>query len=301
TFDGRIKPEVVAPGVSIYAVSPNSPDGYRTGSGTSFSCPLVSGVAALILQAHPYLKPEEVLAALKETASQSQSPDNDFGWGVVNAHEAIFFHGLFFSDKPVVIYNNGTNPLVKIKVFSKYQLLPDALWLHYAINNNEFQQTKLRPSLRENEYQAYLPSLENGDQVKAYFSAKDENNDHKFFPHLAPQVYFSFVAFDTTFNESDPVPEDYQLFQNYPNPFQRITNISYGVAEPGQVSLTIFNILGQRVKVLAEEFHPARQYVKYWDGRDDHGNYVSAGLYFYQLRAENATLTKRLVYWGVKK
>ncbi len=87
TYDGRTKPEVCALGVDDW-IAANRLDGrdyYTSGSGTSFATPLVAGVAALILEAHPDWTPAQVRSALLSTASRSANPDNDYGWGIVNA------------------------------------------------------------------------------------------------------------------------------------------------------------------------------------------------------------------------
>lgn len=87
TYDGRIKPEVCALGVRNWLAA-NKPDGsatYSRGSGTSFATPLVAGVAALLLEIHRDWTPAQVRAALLSTASRSRNPDNDFGWGIVDA------------------------------------------------------------------------------------------------------------------------------------------------------------------------------------------------------------------------
>jgi len=83
TFDGRIKPEVCARGVDTYVASSNF--GYRFGDGTSFSTPLVAGVVALLLEIHPDWTPTQVREALLNTASYKDNPNNDYGWGIVNA------------------------------------------------------------------------------------------------------------------------------------------------------------------------------------------------------------------------
>jgi subtilisin family serine protease len=91
--DGRVKPDVVAQGSSVTTVDPERPDAYLALAGTSFSCPQVAAVAALILQAHPRLTPLQVLEALRETADRRYRPDNDFGWGRVDALAAVLYHG----------------------------------------------------------------------------------------------------------------------------------------------------------------------------------------------------------------
>jgi hypothetical protein len=62
---------------------------YGNGSGTSYSCPLVAGAAALLLQFDPNLTPMQLAAVLKNTASQSNNPDNLYGWGIINTYSAL--------------------------------------------------------------------------------------------------------------------------------------------------------------------------------------------------------------------
>jgi subtilisin family serine protease len=91
TVDGRIKPDVAAQGLGVRVASARGMDDYGSLSGTSFSCPLVAGVAALVLREHPNWSPRQVLDALRQTASQASNPDNRLGWGIVNALEAVKF------------------------------------------------------------------------------------------------------------------------------------------------------------------------------------------------------------------
>lgn len=86
TADGRRKPDVSAPGTSVYAAVPG---GYTSYNGTSFASPLVAGVVCQMLQVNPDLNPEDVRRILRETASQADNPDNSLGWGIVNAREAV--------------------------------------------------------------------------------------------------------------------------------------------------------------------------------------------------------------------
>jgi serine protease AprX len=93
TYDGRIKPDVCAQGVDTRCavggqLATRSPTGYGRAGGTSLSTPLVAGVAALLLEIHPEWGPWDVINALRSTASQNENPDNDYGWGIVNAFRA---------------------------------------------------------------------------------------------------------------------------------------------------------------------------------------------------------------------
>lgn len=91
TSDGRIKPDVMALGFQVYSTGPSTGDEYNSVNGTSFSCPLVAGVAALILEINPTWTNLDIMEALKQTARDASDPDNSHGWGVVDAHKAAFF------------------------------------------------------------------------------------------------------------------------------------------------------------------------------------------------------------------
>lgn len=89
TSDGRIKPEVLARGVSTFAAGTASTAAFISANGTSLSTPLVAGAAALILEAHPQWTPMMVRAALMMTADGSRSPDNTRGFGLIDVMAAI--------------------------------------------------------------------------------------------------------------------------------------------------------------------------------------------------------------------
>ncbi|MFC1746836.1 S8 family serine peptidase [Candidatus Neomarinimicrobiota bacterium] len=103
TADGRIKPEVVAPGVNIYTASASGSQVYHTVSGTSVSTPLVAGVAAMILEAHPDWTPLQVREALMATAHKAPRPDNIYGWGIIDALAAIEYRIPHVNDPPYIL------------------------------------------------------------------------------------------------------------------------------------------------------------------------------------------------------
>lgn len=88
--DGRIKPDVAALATSV-KLATTTRFVYGFASGTSFACPLIAGVAALVLQANPTFTVGDVLLALRATASQGSAPDNLLGWGIVDAAAAVAF------------------------------------------------------------------------------------------------------------------------------------------------------------------------------------------------------------------
>ena len=80
TYDGRIKPTVMAMGVGATIADANS--GVVYGDGTSFSSPIIAGMCACLWQAHPKASNVQIMNAIKETASNHSAPNNDIGWGI---------------------------------------------------------------------------------------------------------------------------------------------------------------------------------------------------------------------------
>lgn len=92
TFDRRIKPEVCGPGANTVVINPASTSTYRRGSGTSFATPLVAASVVLLKQMHPEWTLYQVREALMQTASNAHSPNNDFGWGIINVDRASKYY-----------------------------------------------------------------------------------------------------------------------------------------------------------------------------------------------------------------
>ena len=108
-----------------------------------------------------------------------------------------------------------------------------------------------------------------------------------------------FAYTDTTLHGVEPLPggilpRECFLSQNYPNPFNSNTAISYqlsGVSgRPSAVTLRVYNILGQLVRTLVDDYREAGYYKVCWNGRDDLGKEVSSGVYFYRLEVKNDRL-----------
>jgi parallel beta-helix repeat protein len=97
---------------------------------------------------------------------------------------------------------------------------------------------------------------------------------------------------------SEEAPIRFELVQNYPNPFNPTTSIYFSVAADGApvyTTLRIYNILGQLVRTLTDEEKGEGRYIIHWDGRNDAGNEVSSGVYFYKLEAGTFSETKKMV------
>ena len=91
------------------------------------------------------------------------------------------------------------------------------------------------------------------------------------------------------------IPEQFNLHQNYPNPFNPITTINYDLPQQAYVNLMIYDILGREVVKLVSEEMPAGYKTIIWDSRNNYGESVSAGIYFYQIQTKDFVKTKKMV------
>jgi flagellar hook assembly protein FlgD len=90
------------------------------------------------------------------------------------------------------------------------------------------------------------------------------------------------------------LPAEAGLDQNYPNPFNPTTTIRFALAEPARVRLTVLNVRGQQVAVLADGLYNAGPHTLQWDGRDATGRAAASGIYFCRLEAAGKVLSKKM-------
>ena len=111
---------------------------------------------------------------------------------------------------------------------------------------------------------------------------------------LAPGQYT--ISLHRTENSPEAaVPSDYYLSSNYPNPFNPVTSLSFGLPTAGHVRLQIYNVLGQQVKTLIDEPMEIGHHEVTWNGRDGSGKAVSSGVYFYRLESGQFGQTRKMM------
>ncbi len=100
-------------------------------------------------------------------------------------------------------------------------------------------------------------------------------------------VYASSI---TAINAKTKAPSQFKLYQNYPNPFNPSTTIKYELPSSGDVSLIIYNVLGQKVKTLVDKFQSEGEHSVKFDGSN-----LTSGIYFYELKSKDNTEIKKLI------
>lgn len=140
TYDGRIKPNVVAQGSLVYLAS--GTNGYIRGNGTSFSAPQIAGLATLLLQAHPNLSPDSVISIFQNHGDKASAPNNSYGWGIPDL-TSLFTELTAGNSKNCLVYPNPSgNGDVRMILSDTVSELPVLATL-YDIRGREIAQLSM--------------------------------------------------------------------------------------------------------------------------------------------------------------
>ena len=285
TFDGRIKPEVVAMGVNCYVAS-LAKDQYQFVSGTSLAAPIMAGIAAQLLSVYPHLTNAQVRDILIESGDNLDKPDNDRGYGLVSAKRAVMFPNL-----KSVNNNYAINKLL----FPSDQIDLQSIQILELLSGDQetiTSMTNIDGFIFSHQFNGY--SI--GDTVKIRFRYKDSDGVE----HIEPEnKYYKFIYGTKKISlgtDVESLPKNFVLSQNFPNPFNSETTFKFDLTKNSQVSLKIYNILGQHIITLADEFMTAgKDKVITWNGLNNNGIKVGSGAYIYQLRASGFVASKKMI------
>ena len=191
TIDGRIKPDIVAPGEGVWVANylPKLKPEFGWSHGTSLSAPITAGIAALILSAHPELSSDQVVEAIKNSSSHAGHPDNLYGWGVPDAEKAVTYFGPAFSNIPELI-DPGNNIKMQTYVFSSYGLINSSVKLNILNDKQEQESYYIMKNEEENHYSVVVNVNISKGKIKFYFSAKDKRGIETKFPSGILGEYF---------------------------------------------------------------------------------------------------------------
>jgi len=276
TYDGRIKPDICAMGVNNVVADGYTSD-YKTGSGTSYSTPLVAGMVAQLLSVYPHLTNSQVRRIVIESGDNSDNPDNNRGYGLMSIKRALNFPNL----------SNEGKTINKI-VFNGSEAFNGNLTLNYKGNNETgFSQAQMNFNGLIYDYSIinYSPS----DSVYFYFTYEISGEMHRepengFYRFLYGKNDISYL---TKVDLIEIIPNKFRLYQNYPNPFNPTTTIRYSVpfANSGSstaqnISIKVFDILGSEVTTLLNsDIFPGNHEITF------NAPNLSSGVYFCVLQA----------------
>lgn len=284
--DGRIKPEVVAQGINVYCASASGFSFYSFSSGTSLATPIAAGAASLLLSAHPHLKNTQVRNILIETADNSSSPNNERGYGLISAADAISF--------PNFELVNENYKLNKI-FFNDSGVDSESVKVLYSIDGTNYDSLTMI-SNKIIKFWTEFPQLLNDQVVDFYFSFRDTLGNNLREPTGNSTYKFKYGDLNIYHNLSVPVPYDFGILsQNYPNPFNNKTAIKFKAAAVEPAEIIIIDAIGQKVKTLFKGLTSVGENIIYWDGHTDSGIISASGVYLYILKLSGKEYGKKMI------
>ncbi len=205
TYDGRIKPEVLARGVNTVCADPSDMNSYTWASGTSLSTPLCGGVAAVLLSAHPNWTPMMVREAMMMTATNNANPDNTHGWGIVDIGRALFYHpegDIIIEHEPLVYFPSGLeNNIIEAVISGGAGINPSEVYLYWRTDETaSFEQIPMIVS-EIYYFEGIVPGLDEG-YLQYYIYAEDIHGSYATYPHGAPDHFFTVYIDSAVFFDS---------------------------------------------------------------------------------------------------
>jgi len=314
----RIKPDVMAMGSGNYYASTTG-NNYSSGDGTSFSCPLTSGVCALVLSANKNLTPLQVIGILRKFASNSNSPNNLIGWGIIDASLAVDSARKLDNTAPVILHTQPFTSTSLNTAFTMKAKITDngiirnwtneAPLLYYRKSTDNgttwsAYSSVLYSALNLDTFSFVIPGSANGTTVQYYFAAQDIalptakvstlpaggsgiNPPGTTAPPTRFQYTVGIVGIEPVSNE---IPKVFKLYTNYPNPFNPVTKIKFDIAKNTNAKLYVYDILGKVVETLINGDISAGKYEITFDASS-----LSSGVYFYKLVTNDFVDTKKML------
>lgn len=305
-------------GSSNYVASTSSNSSYTYSSGTSFSCPLTAGVCGLVLSANKNLTPIQVRGILRKFASNSNSPNNLMGWGIIDASLSVDSARKLDNTPPTIQHTQPFTATTNTGVLTfKARIFDNGIirnWtnqaplLYYRKSTNggttwtAFTASNLT-SINRDTFFFPIPGSSLGTTVQYYFAAQDIALPNPLVSTLPaggsginppgttpPSSRFQFYVGVVGITQNNEIPKEFKVYDNYPNPFNPTTLVKLDIPEKMNVKVTVYNIAGKEVKVLLNTEMTAGSYSVEFNAAE-----LSSGVYFYRVETPLAVVTKKML------
>ncbi len=285
--------DISAPGDNIYSTSINS-NGYESLSGTSMATPIAASVAALVWSYNPALSATSVRKILFESADPLSDPG--MGAGRVNAYNALTHPDISL---PVELSSftaryEQNHIMLQWNTQSEIENLGFNVWRQspHTTGYQRIATFKENPALKGMGNASYGRTYQfsDADISSGTYHYKLEDVDfsgkHKF--HGPVEV---------TVPPMQIIPAEPQLSQNFPNPFNPVTKFFLTIPEnsAATIAVVIFNLLGKKIRVIYTGDLKGGTYPFRWDGKDNFGHEVSAGVYLCRLKSGRYYQTRKML------
>lgn len=259
TYDGRIKPDLVAMGVGVYKANYGSSP-FGTGNGTSYSCPLAAGAAALLLEANPNWSPLELKEAMIGSANRFDNPDTLYGYGLFDTYRAADLLKI--------------NPLDPI-----FLAVGDSLNLDIGVSGMEDADIIITASNLP--ATAIFTDLGNRTAILRYAGKNEDLGTMQI--HIMASAGLATASLDVSL----AVLARHEISAG-PNPFSDSLTIFLGT-DPGALEeIAIYTVNGEKVWDNYTDSYSERDRTVVWKGINNAGSKVAPGIYLVLVRTENS-------------
>ena len=292
--------DCAAPGANYRGLSDVSPTGTKhIWKGTSISAPFVSAMIGLMLSVNSTLTPNQIYEIITRTTDKiGANPYNSIGWnqylgyGRIDAANAVnvatgapskprgLSVNISSNNHPYLSWSiNPENNIISY-VVEKY-ITQENGWQYYAQTTNNFF---------EDMNESYCPPGQACGSHPVKYRIRAINNINKTsLPSLSVTTDVRGYYLDKKFsNTSDLVK--FKLFDNYPNPFNPTTKISWQSPVNGQQTLKVYDVLGREVATLVDEYREAGSYEVEFDATN-----LPSGMYIYRLQSGSYSDVKKMI------
>ncbi len=288
SFDGRIKPDLVTQGVSVYVAIAGNYSGYGYRNGTSVAAPIASGIAALLLSAHPHLLNSQVRNILFETADNSNTPDYERGYGLLSALDAVQF--------PNLQETQGTFTLHKI-ILQPDNIDPQTVAFHYSTDGENFTDVPMEFDLTQG-YEFKLPFFLDGDLINFFITYKDFNGT-SFRDPVNDTYKFFYGQLNINLNLNlERTFTDFIISEPYPNPFiparQTFTRLAIKSSGNELLKIKIIDPTGQQVETYSILTQEGVNHYD-WYGKSSRGINAASGAYYFLIDLNGRKYSRNLI------
>jgi len=225
--------------------------------------------------------------------------------GIFESLRFVFFTLLFFFLNSTIFSEDRKNKIefIGLSMFSAEYTSGEVLLAWETITEvNIYGYEVVRgDSLNNWQTLGFIPGSGNSNSLKSYSFIDSEPQIHDcmyFLKQINADGYYSYsdtISASITTGVVDDILNNFELFQNYPNPFNPTTEIAYSLPKGSNVTLKIYNAIGQEVAVLINERQEAGMFTVTFNASSASGG-LPSGIYFYSIRtAENASVKKMML------
>ena len=290
---GLLKPDVAAPGVNCKSLDHSTNNQYDNGiNGTSFAQPHLAGTVALMLSRNPALTPRQIDSLIQTTAVDIETAGRDTlsGEGRIDALQAVnAISGTARWAQLWVINQPTATGLLSVTDITKAQ---GSSWI-----------TSVAPatfSVPVNDSQEVIVTVDTTGQGLVWGQTYYDtllvwsNSLLRDNPERVP-VTLIMATIGVPEDEAINPTGHINLLSALPNPFRNAVRIDYAVSYPQNIHFTIHDVCGKKVRTLIDRIHEPGSFSIIWDGRDDHGRRLAAGVYLGRIETETHAAINKLI------